>query len=113
MPVAAKHTTRLIRLLENPNDFWFARKRLHVGQPHQRPEGAREGFELIERKVLVPEEQHLMAGERTPELFCQIVGNRLAQVYLGNLGTNGASQSMLFHDGSHSGFNGSLMLRPA
>ena len=63
--------------------------------------------------MLVPEEQHLMAGERMPELFRQVVGNRLAQIDPGNLGTNGASQSMLFHDGSHSGFNGSLMLRLA
>src|SRR5260221_12089153 len=41
VPVAAKHTTRLIRLLENPNDLGIARQRLHIRQSHQRPAGRR------------------------------------------------------------------------
>ena len=80
VPVAAKHATPLIRLLENPNDIGLALQRVHVGQPHQRPECPREGLELIERQVLVPEEQHLVAGECMPEQFCQIIRNGLAQV---------------------------------
>ena len=73
VPVATKYAALLIRLLENPNDLRFALQRLHVGQAHQRPEGARKGLELIEREVLISQEQYLMAGERVPEQCCQVI----------------------------------------
>jgi hypothetical protein len=41
-----------------------------------------------------------MARKRMPQQFRQIAGNGLAEVDPGDLGTNGASQSMLFHGGS-------------